>query len=122
MSDVPGEPRLHPIVAVAEGSHANYFETQDRRSPDWAGCANRLPDGAATLISYASNIRDETEDGQTWRPLGNQLIILKRHTRPMSFVGTWGEDTRTFLDEPPAAQAPGDAGRPGYPQPAAALD
>ena len=97
VSHVPGEPRLHPIVAVAEGSHANYFETQDRRSPDWAGCANRLPDGAATLISYASNIRDETEDGQTWRPLGNQLIILKRHTRPMSFVGTWGEDTRTFL-------------------------
>ena len=97
VSDVPREPRLHPIVAVAEGSHANYFETQDRRSPDWAGCANRLPDGAATLISYASNIRDETEDGPTWRPLGNQLIILKRHKWPMSFVGTWGEDTRTFL-------------------------
>ena len=38
VSDVPREPRLHPIVAVAEGSHANYFETQDRRSPDWAGC------------------------------------------------------------------------------------
>jgi hypothetical protein len=97
VSPVPTGPRLHPIVAVAEGSHANYFESQDRRSPDWAGCAGRLPDGAATLISYASNIRDKTEDGQTWRPEGNHMIILKRRKKPMSFVGTWGANTKTLL-------------------------
>ena len=33
-----GPPRVHPLVAVAEGSHANYTRTQDRRAPDWAGC------------------------------------------------------------------------------------
>src|SRR5207244_6685096 len=29
---------LHPLVAVAEGSHANYLHATDERSPEWSGC------------------------------------------------------------------------------------
>lgn len=92
----PTGPKLNPLVAVAQGSHANYAESQERRSPDWAGCAG-LPDQTTTLLSYASNIRDKTEDGPTWRPTGSSLIIVKRGRPPMNFPGRWGLDTKTEL-------------------------
>ena len=78
---------LHPLVAVAEGSHANYPRAHDSRAPDWAACANG-PAGVTKLISYASNIRDETDNAWTWSP--SKLIPGDERFEPMSFPGTWG--------------------------------
>jgi hypothetical protein len=89
-------PRTHPLIAVAEGSHANYVETQDRRSPDWAGCAG-IGKGTTTLLGYASNIRDKTENGYTRRLKGDELKLVSGNAPPMSFPGTWGARTQTLL-------------------------
>jgi hypothetical protein len=87
-------PRVHPLVAVAEGSHANYTRTQDRRAPDWAGCQG-VPEGTTTVLSYASNIRDETSYGWDWLPA--QTFFVNNRKRPMSFPGTWGGNDLTEL-------------------------
>jgi hypothetical protein len=87
---------LHPIVAVAEGSHANYPEADARHAPDWAACQG-VPAGTTTAIDYASNIRDETQAGPTWQPQRRQLILTNSHRRPMNFPGHWGASTRTVL-------------------------
>jgi hypothetical protein len=89
-------PRTHPLIAVAEGSHAHYAETQVRRSPDWAGCAG-LKEGATTLVSYASNIRDKTGAGPRWLPSGEELQLVTGSDHPMRFPGTWGGSTQTLL-------------------------
>jgi hypothetical protein len=108
-SDTVEHPR--PLIAVAEGSHANYVKTDDRRAPDWAGCAG-VPVGTTTLLSYASNIRDETEDGWEWRPGAGQAHFVDGECRrrpscgspqapdlgfPMNFPGTWGANDFTEL-------------------------
>lgn len=96
----PGQDtRLHPLIAVAKGSHANYVNTDERRSPDWASCGGGgVPKGFLSLLSYASNIRDETSFG---RQLGiNDLQLIKAATDrpPMSFPGRWGLNDRITLD------------------------
>jgi hypothetical protein len=88
-------PWTHPLVAVAEGSQANYPKADQRRSPDWAGCAG-VPPGTATLISYASNVRDRTDYGPEWTPA--ELIRGDEKKPPMSFPGTWGANDRTSLE------------------------
>lgn len=93
-SSLPPGPRIHPLVAVAEGSHANYPAAAQKRSPDWARCAG-APAGVTTAISFASNIRDKTEYGWPWYP--RRLILVDAHTPPMDFPGTWGADDRTVL-------------------------
>ncbi len=93
-STLPQGPRTHPLVAVAEGSHANYPAAAQKRSPDWARCAG-APAGVTTAISFASNIRDKTEYGWPWYPA--RLIPVDARTPPMSFPGTWGADDRTTL-------------------------
>jgi lysophospholipase L1-like esterase len=93
-STLPPGPRIHPLVAVAEGSHANYPAAAQKRSPDWAHCAG-APAGVTTAISFASNIRDKTEYGWPWYP--GRLIPVDARTPPMSFPGTWGADDRTTL-------------------------
>lgn len=89
-------PRTHPLVAVARGSHANYQNAAEKRAPDWASCAG-APEGVTTAISYASNIRDETEFGWLWYPPADGWLPAKARLAPMSFPGTWGADDRTIL-------------------------
>ena len=92
---LPG-PRTHPLVAVARGSHANYQNAAEKRAPDWASCGG-APEGVTTAISYASNIRDETEFGWLWYPPADGWLPAKARLAPMSFPGTWGADDRTIL-------------------------
>lgn len=93
---LPG-PRIHPLVAVAEGSHANYADPEDKRAPDWASCGGTAPAGLTTALSYASNIRDRTEFGWLWYPPANGWIPAQPTEPPMSFAGTWGADDRILL-------------------------
>jgi hypothetical protein len=89
---------LHPLVAVAEGSHANYPRADQRRAPDWAACA-KGPAGVTTLLSYSANVRDETDehgDGWSWYP--STLIPADARSEPMSFPGYWGLKDYTELE------------------------
>lgn len=88
----------HPIVAVAEGSQANYADTGNRRPPDWTSCT-RLPRGLGELFSYALNVRDETDD--YWRWGADELVpVSDKPDAPTSFPGHWGaQDQTIFLNE-----------------------
>jgi hypothetical protein len=88
-------PRTHPLVAVARGSQANYAVATQRRSPDWANCSGH-PKGIATLVSYASNIRDLTAYEYGWEP----AVTLRADQRfpPMSFPGYWGNTGHLILE------------------------
>jgi len=88
--------RAHPLVAVAEGSHANYPRADQKRSPDWAGCQG-APEGTTTLLSYASNIRDKTEYGWEWYPEESGIHVVSETEAPMSFPGYWGAGESTTL-------------------------
>lgn len=93
---LPG-PRVHPLVAVAEGSHANYPDPRQKRTSDPGHCAG-LPEGMAAALSYASNIRDKTEYGWAWYPPEDGWIELgRKEAGPMDFPGTWGASDRTTL-------------------------
>jgi lysophospholipase L1-like esterase len=94
VSTLPPGPHIHPLVAVAEGSHANYPAAAQKRAPDWANCAG-APAGATSALSFASNIRDKTEYGWPWYP--RRLVLVDGNTAPMTFPGTWGADDRTTL-------------------------
>jgi hypothetical protein len=85
-----GEPRTHPLIAVANGSQANYVRAGQGESPDWAGCSGTLPSGAVTLLSYASNIRDRTGYEYGWIPPAGGVISAGVGKAPMSFPGYWG--------------------------------
>lgn len=88
--------RTHPLVAVAEGSHANYPRASQTRSPDWAGCQG-APAGTTTLLGYASNIRDKTEYGWEWYPAEGGIVEVGEDRPPMSFPGYWGASEETVL-------------------------
>jgi hypothetical protein len=99
VSDQLPRPWTHPLVAVAEGSHANYPKADQKRSPDWAHCSHLLPAATSTAIDYASNIRDRTEYGWLWYPAANGWYEADAAKLPMSFPGTWGaEDTTTLIN------------------------
>ena len=89
------QPRLHPLVAVAEGSQANYRAAEARRAPDWAKCAG-LPAEALTLVSYAANLRDQTDSTSSWTP--REHVLVHATTQPMRFLGRWAPDSRTTLE------------------------
>jgi lysophospholipase L1-like esterase len=92
---LPG-PRTHPLVAVAEGSHALYADAEESRAPDWGSCVG-LPAGVTTAISYASNIRDRTEYSWFWYPPAEGWLEAAAHQAPMSFPGRWGADGEIVL-------------------------
>jgi hypothetical protein len=96
----PGEgSRVHPLIAVAKGSHANYVKTDDRRSPDWTSCGGSgVPKGFLSGLSYASNIRDETSAGEQIDLEEMTLVRAKLDRPPMSFPGEWGLNDRTTLE------------------------
>jgi hypothetical protein len=96
-------PRTRPLVAVARGSQANYPKADQQRSPDWGKCA-KVPEGTVAVTSYASNIRDLTGYGFTWKPA--QIEYVNANTPPMTFPGLWGANggaqlvnSRTFTLE-----------------------
>jgi hypothetical protein len=94
----------HPLVAVANGSHANYAETGAKRPPDFTSC-KRLPRGIGTLLGFAANVRDVTSDDWQWG--AEEVVPVDESTWPMSFPGTWGgndvtelQNARTFTSRP----------------------
>jgi hypothetical protein len=105
--------RTHPLVAVAEGSHANYTNVQDRRAPDWAACKG-VPKGTTTALSYASNLRDETSYGWDWMPA--QTFIVKDDKPPMTFPGSWGGHDETVLLNEREQHLSADGGGPLTPR------
>jgi len=93
VADLP-PPRTHPLVAVARGSQANYPKSDQEHTPDWANCAG-VRKNSATLVSFASNIRDRTGEGFLWRPAEDGLIPVNVQRPPMSFPGYWGANGLT---------------------------
>lgn len=102
----PNAEASHPIVAVARGSHANYSDDGGHRPPDWGSC-KALPSAALTAISYASNVRDLTEDGKGgWFVYPSDVDVVETTNglprRPFSYPGSWGADeTVTFSHHAP---------------------
>jgi hypothetical protein len=60
-ADVLG-PRLHTLVAYADGSHALYFEPKWTRTPDALGCTLERASGWFRAVSFAANALDVTRD------------------------------------------------------------
>jgi hypothetical protein len=101
------------VVAVAEGSQANYRFPNPSRAPDWTGCAN-LPARTTTLVSYASNIRDRTSADWSWSPPADGFAFVDARTFPMNVVARWAPYSRTELQtlhetHPLGGDAPGPA-------------
>lgn len=109
LSDKFPEP-THPLVAVAEGSHANYPSAGQKHVPDSAYCQG-LPKGTTTLLGYASDIRDRTEYGWQWYPGDDGWLTADIAEPPMSFPGYWGANESTtlygFFKENPIAKGHG---------------
>jgi hypothetical protein len=93
---LPGS-RTHPLVAVAQGSHANYPKADQQRSPDPLGCATQSLRGTSTALTFASSIRDKTEYGWEWYPAADGWIEAGAEAPPMNFQGNWGENESTEL-------------------------
>ena len=94
--DAPTEPALHPLIAVAEGSHANYLRSEDQRSPDWSSCGAHVSQATAGALSYVWNIRDRTGNG--WTIFPKKITPVDENTPPMSFRGYWGASDRITVN------------------------
>jgi hypothetical protein len=88
--------RLRPLVAVANGSQANYRVAKASRVPNFAECSG-IPKDRLTLASYAANIRDRTDDATVWDPAPTDLRLVDAKTPPMSFPGRWARYQRMQL-------------------------
>lgn len=88
--------RLRPLVAVANGSQANYRVAEESRVPNFAEC-NGIERDRLALASYAANIRDRTDDRIVWQPGPGDLRIVTAETPPMTFPGRWAPDSRMRL-------------------------
>lgn len=99
--------RLRPLVAVADGSQANYRAAEESRVPNFAECSG-IPEDRLTLASYAANIRDRTDDSTLWEPTADDLTLVDAETPPMSFPGRWAPYNRMTLQNLRKAQALGD--------------
>jgi hypothetical protein len=94
--DVRVTERTRTVVAVAEGSQANYRFPNPSQAPDWTGCAN-LPARTTTLVSYASNIRDRTSADWSWSPPEDGFEFVDARDFPMNVVARWAPYSRTEL-------------------------
>jgi hypothetical protein len=93
----PETQALHPLVAVALGSHANYAQAAGRRASGWETC-KKVPREAAAALSYTWNIRDRTSPDYELRPAKVELV--RDFTGPTSFAGRWGRsDTIVLTNE-----------------------
>lgn len=77
----------HPLVAVAKGSHGNYSNAGELRPPDFTSCS-KLPRGIGTLLAFAANVRDVTDDSWEWGAATVRPVAEGKW--PMTFPGTWG--------------------------------
>jgi len=84
----------HPLVAVAEGSHANYDDSHNRRPPDWASCMG-MEGSAFEALTYVWGIEDVT--GDHYRLLPTDVRMVDGRDPPMTFPGTWGGNDHTTL-------------------------
>ena len=84
----------HPLVAVAEGSHANYDDSHSRRPPDWATCMG-MEGSAFEALTYVWGIEDVT--GDHYRLLPTDVRMVDGDDPPMTFPGTWGGNDHTTL-------------------------
>jgi hypothetical protein len=84
----------HPLVAVAEGSQANYDNSQERRPPDWASCLG-IDGTAFAALSYIWGIEDVT--GDDYRLMPTDIRLVDSDKPPMAFPGRWGENARTVI-------------------------
>jgi hypothetical protein len=89
--------RLRPLVAVANGSQANYRAAEESRVPNFAECSG-IPKDRLTLVSYAANIKDRTDDAIVWNPPPTALRMVTAETPPMSFPGRWSSFARMTLE------------------------
>lgn len=91
--------RLRPLVAVANGSQANYRVAEANRVPNFAECAH-IPKDRITLVSYAANIRDRTGSDTVWDPATNPsaLRLVDASKSPMNFPGEWSAYARMTLE------------------------
>jgi hypothetical protein len=94
--DVRVTEETRTVVAVAEGSQANYRFPNPSQAPDWTGCAN-LPARTTTLVSYASNIRDRTSADWSWSPPPEGFEFVDARDFPMNVVARWAPYSRTEL-------------------------
>jgi hypothetical protein len=99
---------LHPVVAVALGSHANYLHSWYGRPPDWGSC-RRVPEDATFALTYSANVRDVTGDDRTLRP--TDVAVVDESDPAMSFRGFWGPSDEitleAFGDPNPLSDHPG---------------
>lgn len=89
------ETGLHPLVAVATGSHANYLGAWRGRPPDWGTCRG-VPGSAIGALSYASNVRDRTGRDRTIYPAFVKLVGAGHPA--MAFAGRWGLSEVTSIE------------------------
>ena len=94
--DVRVTEKTRTVVAVAEGSQANYRFPNPSQAPDWTGCAN-LPARTTTLVSYASNIRDRTSADWSWSAPADGFEFVDARDFPMNVVARWAPYSRTEL-------------------------
>ena len=94
--DVRVTENTRTVVAVAEGSQANYRFPNPSQAPDWTGCAN-LPARTTTLVSYASNIRDRTSADWSWSAPATGFSFVDARKFPMNVVARWAPYSRTEL-------------------------
>lgn len=77
----------HPLVAVAEGSHANYLKSWNGRTPDWLACRPGIP-VQVTATSYLWNLREKTSDERRLIPA--QVQLVRGREPAIAFPGYWG--------------------------------
>ncbi|MGZ4412156.1 MAG: hypothetical protein ACXVY8_08485 [Gaiellaceae bacterium] len=78
---------LHPLVAVALGSHANYPNAAGRRASDWGSCKH-IAREATGVLSYTWNVRDRTSADYELKPA--EVVLVGRRSGPTGFAGAWG--------------------------------
>ena len=91
--DEPGV-ALHPLVAVALGSHANYARAAERRASDWGSCAD-VSRKATAALTYTWNVRDRTSPDYELRPA--HVTVVREDQGPTSFAGRWSASDTTML-------------------------
>lgn len=91
--DVQGA-ALHPLVAVALGSHANYARAAQKRASDWGSCAH-VSRKATDALTYTWNVRDRTSADFELRPA--KVVVVPADRGPTSFAGRWSAADTTTL-------------------------
>ena len=88
---------------------------EESRVPNFAECS-KIPKDRLSLVSYAANIRDRTDDSTRWEPNQGDLRLVGAAKRPMSYPGRWASYNRMTLENFRKDQRLGrDSGAPESP-------